>query len=312
MPGGTLIEYIVDGRNRRVGKKVNGTLETAWLYKDSLNPVAELDGAGAVVSRFVYATRSNVPDFIVKGGNTYRVISDHLGSPRLIVDTASGTVTQAMTFDEFGNVTADTNPEFQPFGFAGGLYDSDTKLTRFGARDYDAETGRWTVKDPIKFVGGDSNLFGYVFNDPINFFDPLGLLTWGEALTHYMSFSGEPLTVPFSDIDPGLQAQEFPGFSNRVNSALPGSIQIIDLTEGKDIGGPFGNLTFSLKGTLKKDKCGVVTFNGEIKALTDTFDFDEHIPPRPFPKEELTIIGKAIPGKAFKIKFSGSRQVNLN
>ncbi len=41
--------------------------------------------------------------------------------------------------DEFGVVTNDTNPGFQPFGFAGGLYDSDTKLVRFGLRDYDAE-----------------------------------------------------------------------------------------------------------------------------------------------------------------------------
>ena len=178
LPGGTLIEYIVDGRNRRVGKKVNGTLEKAWLYKDSLNPVAELDGAGAVVSRFVYASRSNIPDFIIKGGNTYRVISNHLGSPRLVVDTATGAVVQTMDFDEFGNVTADTNPEFQPFGFAGGLYDPDTKLVRFGARDFDAEAGRWTNKDPIRFVGGDTNLYGYVLNDPINFVDPLGLINF--------------------------------------------------------------------------------------------------------------------------------------
>ena len=41
----------------------------------------------------------------------------------------------------------DTNPGFQPFGFAGGLYDPDTGLVRFGARDYDAETGRWTSKE---------------------------------------------------------------------------------------------------------------------------------------------------------------------
>jgi len=72
--------------------------------------------------------------------------------------------------------TSNSNPGFQPFGFAGGMYDSDTGLTRFGARDYDPETGRWTVKDPIRFDGGDTNLYGYVLNDPINFYDPLGLI----------------------------------------------------------------------------------------------------------------------------------------
>jgi len=72
---------------------------------------------------------------------------------------------QRMDYDDWGNVTSDTNPGFQPFGFAGGIYDRDTNLTRFGARDYDPETGRWTAKDPIKFDGGDSNLYGYVLSD---------------------------------------------------------------------------------------------------------------------------------------------------
>ena len=40
-----------------------------------------------------------------------------------------------MDYDEFGRVVL-TNPGFQPFGFAGGLYDEHTELTRFGARDY--------------------------------------------------------------------------------------------------------------------------------------------------------------------------------
>lgn len=64
---------------------------------------------------------------------------------------------------------------FQPFGFAGGIYDQHTKLTRFGARDYDAETGRWTAKDPIGFAALETNLYGYVFSDPINSIDTLGL-----------------------------------------------------------------------------------------------------------------------------------------
>ncbi len=175
LPGGGKIDYLTDGQNRRIGKKVNGSLTQAFLWQGQLQPIAELDGSGNVVSRFVYATGVNVPDYMIKGGVTYRLIKDHLGSPRLVVDIASNTVAQEMEFDEFGRVIKDTNPGFQPFGFAGGLYDKDTGLVRFGARDYDASIGRWVSKDPILFNGDSSNSFEYVLNDPVNGFDTNGL-----------------------------------------------------------------------------------------------------------------------------------------
>lgn len=173
LPTGTVITY-VDGTNRRIGRKVNGTLEHGWLYADDLRIAAELDGNGEVVSRFVYGTRSNTPDYMEKGGRRYRILSDHLGSPRIVIDAETGEVAQMMGYDEFGNILGDTNPGFQPFGFAGGLFDRDTRLTRFGARDYDARTGRWTVKDPIGF-GGGANLYAYAQSDPVNLIDPTGL-----------------------------------------------------------------------------------------------------------------------------------------
>src|SRR6266508_4543083 len=184
---GTTVDYVIDSQNRRIGKKVNGALTQGFLYQNQLNPVAELDGTGNVVSRFVYGSKANVPDYMVKGGVTYRIVSDHLGSPRLVIDTTAGTIIERIDYDEFGNVSADTNPGFQPFGFAGGLYDQHTGLTRFGARDYDAQSGRWTAKDPIDFAGGSLNLYGYVLNDPVNLVDPSGLLNFvkaGVALTN--------------------------------------------------------------------------------------------------------------------------------
>jgi phosphomannomutase len=68
-------------------------------------------------------------------------------------------------------VTRDTSPGFQPFGFAGGLYDRDSGLVRFGARDYDPETGRFTAPDPLRFDGGDTNLYAYAAGDPVNLVD---------------------------------------------------------------------------------------------------------------------------------------------
>jgi len=176
LPSGTQIGYLVDGRNRRVGKTVNGSLVQGFLYQDGLHPVAELDNTGKLVSLFIYGSRENVPDYLVKGGVRYRIISDHLGSPRLVINASSGALAQRLDYDAFGNVLLDTSPGFQPFGFAGGLYDRDTKLVRFGARDYDPEVGRWTARDPLHFIGRDANLYAYVENDPLNWSDPAGLM----------------------------------------------------------------------------------------------------------------------------------------
>jgi len=108
----------------------------------------------------------------------------------------------------WGKVINDTNPGFQPFGFAGGLYDQDTGLTRFGFRDYDAETGRWTAKDPILFGGGDSNLWGYNANDPVNWIDPTGLKTLCEALYEISFRSADNPFINGSLFDPRNLAQE--------------------------------------------------------------------------------------------------------
>jgi RHS repeat-associated protein len=118
---------------------------------------------------------------MVRGGMTYRVVSDERGSPRLIVNSETGEIAEELDYDSYGRITKDTNPGFQPFGFAGGLYDSDTGLTRFSAREYDAETGRFTTQDPLDFSGGDTNLYAYAAGDPVNSTDPDGLSIWGDA-----------------------------------------------------------------------------------------------------------------------------------
>jgi len=112
---------------------------------------------------------------MVTSSGTCRILTDHLGSPRLVVDTTTGAIAQRVDYDEWGVVLSDSSPGFQPFGFAGGLYDRDTGMVRFGARDYEPATGRWTGKDPVRFRGGTANLYEYVANDPVNLTDPRGL-----------------------------------------------------------------------------------------------------------------------------------------
>jgi RHS repeat-associated protein len=106
---------------------------------------------------------------------TYRFITDQLGSVRMVVNVATGAVVQQIRYDAWGNPTLEHGTwSFQPFAFAGGLHDPATGLIRFGARDYDPHTSRWTAKDPIPFGGLDVNLYAYVRGDPINLIDSRG------------------------------------------------------------------------------------------------------------------------------------------
>ena len=172
---GDSIEYLIDGRNRRVARKLNGTVTQRWLYKDHLEPVAEFDGAGTLVARYVYGTRGHVPDYVVKGDTTFRFIVDHLGSVRVVVNAATGMIAQRLDYDTYGGVVFDSSPAFQCFGYAGGLYDPATELVRFGLRDYDAGVGRWTAQDPIRFGGGSMSLYCYVAANPVDLIDPTGM-----------------------------------------------------------------------------------------------------------------------------------------
>ncbi len=182
LPDSTLIEYVIDGQNRRIGKRVDGILTKAWLYKDQLKPIAEMDGSGNLTARFVYGSKSNVPDVLMKYNaglvTTYRVISDHLGSPIMAVNVSnSSDVPFRAEYSAFGERTVTSgaaSEDWMPFGFAGGLYDLGTGLTRFGARDYDPVTGTWTRKEPKRFDAIGTNFYSYALGNPINLGDKDG------------------------------------------------------------------------------------------------------------------------------------------
>jgi RHS repeat-associated protein len=180
LPQGTQLRYIVDGLGRRIGKRRNGMFVRGWLYGEQLNPAAEVDSTGQILSQFIYVGNGRVPAYMAKGSQTYRIVTDQLGSVRLVVNSQTGAIAQQLEFDAYGRVTLNSNPGFQPFGFAGGLLDDDSGLTHFGSREYDAMIGRWISRDPIGFEGGDANLYAYAFNDPINITDPTGLFSLPE------------------------------------------------------------------------------------------------------------------------------------
>jgi RHS repeat-associated protein len=167
--------YKSDAFGRRIEISKNGTVQKRYIYDENNRLVAELNSSGNLIAHYVYANQVNVPDYVIQGGVKYKFIHDHLGSVVRVIDTATGNIISSIDYDEFGRITSSTSLSFQPFGFAGGIRDDVSGFIRFGVRDYDPEIGRWISKDPILFGGNDTNLYGYVMQDPVNFIDPMGL-----------------------------------------------------------------------------------------------------------------------------------------
>jgi RHS repeat-associated protein len=193
---GRVIEYVNDPMGRRIAKKVDGVITEKYLWQGLTRLLTVYDGSDDLVTRFEYAD-ARMPVAMTKGGATYYLTYDQIGSLRVVAD-ATGNVVKRIDYDSFGSIINDTNPAFTvPFGFVGGLYDQDTDLVRFGFRDYDSDIGCWTAKDPILFKGRQIDLYGYVANDPANLMDPRGLISpLGEFALEFASAVFELFVEP--------------------------------------------------------------------------------------------------------------------
>ncbi len=170
--GGRRIDYAYDTSGLRMEKRVNGRVAEAYLWLDPLRLSEFHDGRQWW--RLAYL-EGRTPVGLTNGQDSYLLLCDQLGTP-LALATTDGHVVQAMQYDSFGNLLAQRGDVVRlPLGFAGGLFDADTGLTRFPWRDYDADTGRFTALDPLGEKGGDSDWYGYCVDDPVNRVDVWGL-----------------------------------------------------------------------------------------------------------------------------------------
>ncbi len=212
-----------------------------WIYSSQLTPIAEVDSAANIIAAYHGS-------YMKKGDTSYSIIRDYLGSVRFILNSATGEIAQRIDYDEFGNVTFDSNPGFQPFGFAGGLYDNQTKLTRFGVRDYNASVGRWTMNDPIRFAGKDPNFYCYVGNNPIIYVDPQGEITFSVGVSGDIQVG--PVDINFNagfaiDDNGNVGVYYGGGLGMGAGAHASGGLSFMGSTAQNicDLAGPFGNLT---------------------------------------------------------------------
>ena len=163
------VRYRYDALGRRVQRYFKGGKENTKFIYDGQDVLVD-DNSGTL-TKYINGTGIDNKLRVQTGSNTQYFLTDHLGSTNGLAD-ASGNLTASTNYDAFGNAT---NASFlSRYQFTGREHDSFTGLHYYRARFYDANLGRFISEDPIGFEGGDVNLYGYVWNDPIKFVDPLG------------------------------------------------------------------------------------------------------------------------------------------
>ena len=191
--GDTRLEFSYDYMGRRFEKKVYTanvlTKHEKFVY-DGYKLIQVLDALNdnAVTMTFVWhpeSTGLDTPFSMMYDGETYYYVTDGNKNVMSLID-AAGTKVAEYVYDPFGRPLSSTGSlaEINPFRFSSEYHDDETGLVYYNYRYYSPELGRWISRDPIEEEGG-VNLYAMVGNEPINYWDYLGL----RILTVIMNYN---------------------------------------------------------------------------------------------------------------------------
>jgi RHS repeat-associated protein len=178
----TKVNYHYDPMGRRIGKSVSTgstTPITTWYLWEGQNLLAEYNASGQRQKRYAYLPGSYLPEQMADSTGTYTVHSDHLQTPT-VLSNSQGTTVWSMQHVAYGQAWINRDPDVDGIAvefnlrFPWQYYEQETGLNYNYFRDYDPAIGRYIQSDPIGLAGG-MNVYGYVENNPLVYFDFYGL-----------------------------------------------------------------------------------------------------------------------------------------
>ena len=170
--GGNVQTYSYDPLGRRTQKVLTGPFAgtTSFLH-DGNQEIAEYDGAGALLRRYVYGPGIDEPIATIDAAGTRSYHhQDGLGSVIALSNGTTGAVTASFAHGPYGETPNATGTAYR---YTGRRIDPETGLYYYRARYYSPNLGRFMQTDPIGYQGG-INLYAYVGNSPTFLRDPTG------------------------------------------------------------------------------------------------------------------------------------------
>ena len=194
LPYGKTVRFEYDALGRRTAKLFNGhvfrylwdgnVMVQEWQYEEKDRPQHSIDEFGRIrmqgeepvenLVTWVYEEGSYVPVAKIQNGERYTIISDYMGRPVEAYNSYGNVVWQA-DYDIYGDLRNIKGiRDFIPFRQLGQYEDDETRLYYNRFRYYDPRIGNYISQDPIRLMGNNPTLYGYV-GDLNNWVDIFGL-----------------------------------------------------------------------------------------------------------------------------------------